>query len=138
MNIRYTPRQRLALTRQIHLLKKQGKGRRIIERATGVSNDTITRYLALPCPTEEDIANASDELPPGVDTAGGLKQLRAYLTPQDMERLKATSGDATPNVSDLARQAVRFWCDALERINANDHSPVRLCGVKVRFERKAP
>jgi hypothetical protein len=138
MNIRYTPRQKLHLTRQIHLLTKEGKGRRRIERALHISNDTINRYLALPCPTEEEIAAAPDEHPPGMDTPGGLKQVRAYLAPEDMERLKATSGDAKPNVSDLARQAIRFWCDALEHINGDDHNPVQLCGVKVRFQRSTP
>jgi hypothetical protein len=71
-------------------------------------------------------------------TAGGLKTIRAYLSQQDLERLKATSGDPKPNLSDLTRQAIKFWCDALEHINGDDHSPVRLCGVKVRFERKVP
>jgi hypothetical protein len=137
MNIRYTPKQRLQLARQIHLLTQEGKGRRRIERALGITYDTITRYLAMPYPTEEEIAAASDELPPPMATAGGLKTIRAYLSQQDLERLKATSGDPAPNLSDLTRQAIRFWCDALEHINGNDHSPVRLCGVKVRFERKA-
>jgi hypothetical protein len=136
MNIRYTPRQRLLLTHKIHLLTKKGNGRRKIERALGVSNDTISRYLAMPCPTEEEIAAASDALPPSKTTDGGLKYVRAYLPPRDLERLLATSGDPSQSTSDLLRQAVRFWCDALEHINSDDHSPVRLCGVKVRFERK--
>jgi hypothetical protein len=137
-SIRYTPRQRLLLTHKIHLLTKKGNGRRRIERALGVSNDTISRYLALPCPTEEEIAAASDELPKGKDTQGGLKYVRTYLPPQLLERLMATSGDSSQSVSDLVRQAVGFWVDSLQAINSGDTTPVKLCGVKVRFERRAP
>lgn len=138
MNIRYTPKQKLQLTRQIHLLREEGQSMSKIAKVLHITRNTITSYLALPYPTEEEIAAAPDELPPHKNTAGGLKYVRTYLPPQLLERLMATSGDQKPNLSDLARQAVEFWCNALERINANDIKPVKLCGVKVRFERKVP
>ena len=138
MNIRFTPRQRLEVARNCHMLAKEGMSRRGIQRELKISNDTVYRYLAIPCPTEDEITAAPDEYPSGKETDGGLKTIRTYLSPAEMERLKSTSDEAKPNLSDLTRQAIRFWVDALEHINSDDTTPVKLCGVKVRFERKVP
>jgi lambda repressor-like predicted transcriptional regulator len=137
MNKRYTPRQQAEMARMCHQLRKGGMSLTSIAKEMGITRDTVTRYLERPCPTEEQIAAAPDEHPAGGRTDGGLVNVRVYLPVKVMERLKATSVHDNPTISALAREAIEFWCNAIERINSDDHSPVRMCGAKVRFERKA-